>query len=144
MATGIQVTFDAADPAALGGFWAEALGYIEQPPPDGFDSWDAFLDSIGVPADQRDTAYAIIDPDGDRPRIYFQKVPEAKTVKNRVHLDLNVAARGETPMSERRETVDAEVTRLVGLGATRHDAVDRDNEYWVVMTDPEGNEFCVQ
>ncbi|MBD5787338.1 VOC family protein [Cellulosimicrobium terreum] len=74
MARRIQVTFDARDPAALGRFWCAALGYVEAPPPDGFASWDAALDAWDVPADQRDTAYAAIDPDGAGPRLYFQKV----------------------------------------------------------------------
>jgi len=49
MAVSVQVTFDAADPAALGRFWGEVLGYVEQPPPDGHATWDAFLDTLGVP-----------------------------------------------------------------------------------------------
>ena len=90
MAIPIQVTFDCADPDKLARFWAEALDYILQPPPDGFDSWDAFLESIGVPEDERDTASAVVDPDGQGPRLLFQVVPEGKSAKNRVHLDVNV------------------------------------------------------
>src|SRR4051794_13613188 len=87
-----QVTFDAVNPEQLGRFWCEVLGYIEQPPPPGFENWDAFLASIGVPEDERDKAYAIVDPAGDRARIFIQKVPEGKIAKNRVHLDVNVGA----------------------------------------------------
>jgi hypothetical protein len=72
MAAPVQVTFDAHDPLTLARFWAAVLGYVDQPPPDGFDSWDAFLDSVGVPADQRDTRWAIVDPDGAGPRFFFQ------------------------------------------------------------------------
>src|SRR5205085_997876 len=101
MATQVQVTFDCVDPQGLGRFWATTLGYIEQPPPEGFDSWDAFLDSIAMPADERDRAYAVVDPDGTGPRLYFQKVPEDKTAKNRVHLDVNAGGPAGTPVEER-------------------------------------------
>src|SRR5579872_5131351 len=93
-----QVTFDCADPDKLATFWAAALGYKLQEPPTGFDTWEAFLDSIGVPPEDRDKASAIVDPGETLPRIYFQKVPEPKTTKNRLHLDLNMPeARGVSP-----------------------------------------------
>ena len=89
MARRFTGTFDAADPAALGAFWAEALGYVEQPPPDGFDDWPSFLEAMDDPVQhQMDAAYAIVDADGEGPRVYFQKVPESKAGKNRVHLDV--------------------------------------------------------
>jgi hypothetical protein len=119
------------------------LGYVDQPPPGGFDSWDAFLDSIGWPADQRDTRWAIIDPDGARPRLLFQKVPEGKTAKNRMHLDVNSGA-GVTDPGERRRVVRARADELVGLGASEVREQDENGEHWVVLQDPEGNEFCVQ
>ena len=87
----IQVTFDCGDPAALAEFWAAALGYVLQPPPPGFDSWDAALDAWGVPADRRNDRSALVDPDGAGPRVFFQRVPEGKTAKNRVHLDVRAA-----------------------------------------------------
>jgi hypothetical protein len=86
----------------------------------------------------------VVDPDGKGPRIYFQQVPEPKSVKNRVHLDVNVGGGHGTALEERRPHVDAEVERLVGLGATRQDPMEQRGEYWVVMRDPEGNEFCLQ
>jgi hypothetical protein len=139
-----QVTFDAGDPERLGTFWAEVLGYIVQPPPDGFDSWDAFLESIDMPVDQRDGAYAVVDPDGVRPRLFFQRVPEGKTAKNRVHLDVNVGA-GLEP-TERRGVVRKRADELAALGATELREMDdpQFQEYCVVMQDIEGNEFCVQ
>jgi Glyoxalase-like domain len=82
MAVGVQVVFDASDPAALAEFWAAATGYVVQPPPEGFDSWEAFLAQIGVPEDQWDKASACIDPEGKGPRFFFQKVTEPKTAKN--------------------------------------------------------------
>lgn len=143
MGVGFQVTFDSGDPRALGQFWAQVLGYVEQPPPDGFASWDEFLDSIHVPADQRDTAYAVVDPDGVRPRLFFQKVPEGKTAKNRVHLDVNVGA-GFDSDGQRRAAVRTRAAELVELGASEQRVVDEPAGWCIVMYDPEGNEFCVQ
>jgi Glyoxalase-like domain len=144
MATSIQVTFDCADPQALGKFWASALGYIEQPPPEGFDSWESFLTSVEIPKEEWDKVYAIVDPDGAGPRIFFQKVPESKTVKNRVHLDVNVGGGPEVDVEERKKLVHAAVERLTGEGARQVQIFDQDGEYWIVMQDPEGNEFCLQ
>ena len=143
MAVGFQVTFDAHDAFALAEFWAAALGYVMQPPPPGYDSWDAFADAAGVPQEDRDRLAAVVDPDGAGPRLLFQKVPEAKTAKNRMHLDLNAGAglEGEA----RQAAVDTKVAALAELGATKVAARRGDfGEYWVVMQDPEGNEFCVQ
>ena len=92
MATEFQVTFDSADPAAHAAFWAEAVHYVQAPPPAGFDSWAAALDAWGVSAEHRNDRAALVDPDGAGPRLFFQKVPEPKTAKNRVHLDLRAAA----------------------------------------------------
>lgn len=111
MPTSIQITFDCASPARLAAFWAQALHYIEQPPPDGFDNWSAALAAIGI--EDTGQAGAIVDPDGIGPRIYFQRVPEAKVTKNRVHLDVNAGAGREG--DERKQTVDSEVRRLVDL-----------------------------
>ena len=143
MAHGFQVTFDAADPIVVAEFWAGALGYIVQPPPEGFETWEEFADSVGIPEEDRDNLAAVIDPDGAGPRLLFQKVPEGKTVKNRVHLDVNVTER-DTPDEDRRTAVDAEVERLIALGATRLDDFDDQTGMWTVMQDVEGNEFCVQ
>jgi hypothetical protein len=90
----------------------------------------------------------LFDPAGLRPPIWFQEVPETKAGKNRLHLDLYPTGRDNAlPLERRIEIVDAEVSELVGLGAcverrTRHDDPD-DPIYYVVMHDPEGNEFCV-
>ena len=144
MATSVQVTFDCTDPARVGQFWAVALGYKVQDPPEGFSTWEEFLAAQGIPEDQWNSAYAVVDPDGVGPRLYFQKVPEPKTAKNRVHLDLNVGGGRETPMEERKRRVDAEGERLIREGATQLRADEEQGEYWVVMQDPEGNEFCLQ
>lgn len=141
-----QVTFDAADPGALAQFWAAALGYRLQPPPPGFDSWDAALDAWGVPESQRNSRSAIIPVEGAQgPRVFFQQVPEAKVAKNRVHLDVRAAPglEGEARMA----SLEAEHDRLVGLGATRLRRVepgeDPGGTGFIVMADPEGNEFCL-
>ncbi|MBB4931052.1 hypothetical protein F4561_001872 [Lipingzhangella halophila] len=144
MALGIQITFDANDPAALGRFWAELLGYVEQPPPGGFATWGAALTALGVPEEQRrgNTAYAIVDPAGQGPRVLLKRVPEGKTAKNRVHLDVNVA--GGLPDDQRRLKVAEEVDRAVRMGAIRVREVDEPAGYCIVMRDLEGNEFCLQ
>ena len=94
MATRMQVTIDCADPGRLAHFWATALGYQLEQPPDGFPSWRDYWVSRGFPPEEfEDDGYdSIVDPDGVGPRVWFQPVPEAKVVKNRVHLDLAVGA----------------------------------------------------
>jgi hypothetical protein len=134
-----QITFDAADPDRLAAFWAAALGYQIQPPPEGYDDWPAFLRDQGVEYEEGQ-ANAIVDPEGVLPRIYFQRVPEPKTAKNRVHIDINVSA----PAGARKEAVRHEMHRLMSLGAKRVREADESGEFWTVMRDPEGNEFCVQ
>jgi hypothetical protein len=142
MATKVQVTFDCADPLALATFWAEALGYILQPPPPGFDSWDAFADQIGMPVEARDSIAAVVDAKGSGPRLLFLRVPEGKSVKNRVHLDLHLVP-PDTPMEERRAALEARAGELVTKGAREVGPVEEYGQYWIVMTDPEGNEFCI-
>ena len=143
MATGVQVVFDCADPDRMARFWAEALGYKLQDPPPGFASWEDWAREQRIPEERWNDVGAAVDPDGRGPRLYFQRVPEPKTVKNRVHLDLNISGGPGTPLDERRERVDAEVERLTGLGATRLRAAEELGQYWVVMQDIEGNELCV-
>ncbi len=117
MTTEVQITFDCADPSGLATFWAEVLGYQVQPPPDGFDSWDAALETFGVPRDQWNSRSAILPIEGPHPRIFFQRVPEAKTVKNRVHLDVRAAP--GLKGGERMSALETEANRLEVLGATR-------------------------
>ncbi|MEX1281510.1 MAG: VOC family protein [Acidimicrobiia bacterium] len=143
MANPIQVTFDAADPPALGAFWALALDYVEQPPPDGHDSWDAWCEAMGIPPERRRDAHAIVDPTGAGPRVFFQRVPEDKVHKNRVHLDVSVSGGPTASLENRRPLVDDKVAELVAAGATQIARFDREDDYWVVLADPEGNEFCV-
>lgn len=143
MSHSFQVTFDANDPAGLAAFWAEALGYVIQPPPDGFDSWDEWATAMDIPEENRNDASALVDPGGTGPRIFMQRVPEEKSAKNRVHLDINISGGPGTSLDERRSRVGAEAERLVTAGAKRVGPLEQRGEYWVVMQDPEGNEFCV-
>ena len=133
MANKIQITVDAAGPRALGAFWCDVLGYVEQPPPTGFDTWEDALDAFGVDRSDPDRAFATVDPDGVGPRVFFLKVPEGKTAKNRMHLDVHTDP-GE--MAER-------AAELVGLGATLVGEFDEPEGRWIAMLDPEGNEFCL-
>lgn len=143
MAASVQIVIDSRSPSQLAAFWAEALGYIVQPPPEGFDSWEAFLTEIGVPESEWDSASAVVDPEGKGPRLYFQKVPETKTIKNRVHLDVGATGGPGTPLEERRLQATNESERLVAHGAAVMRVVEERDEFWIVMQDPEGNEFCV-
>jgi hypothetical protein len=144
MALAFQVTFDCADPNRLATFWAAVLGYKIQDPPEGFASWEAFLTSIGVPEDQWNSASAIVDPEGKGARVFFQQVPEPKSVKNRVHLDVSVTGGPSAPLEERRQQVNAAVERVRSLGATLVEMKEERGEFWAVMRDPEGNELCLQ
>ena len=140
----VQITFDCADPDALCRFWVEVLGYQQQPPPPGFETWDAFLESVGVPEALRNERSAAVPVDGDGPRLFFQRVPEGKTAKNRVHLDVRAAVGLEG--DERMAALEADADRLVALGATRLQRFEPGAELSVghiVMEDPEGNEFCL-
>jgi hypothetical protein len=143
MATPVQITFDAHDPMAQATFWSTALGYVVQPPPEGYDSWEAFASDVGIPESEIGDLAAAIDPDGSGPRILFQRVPEAKTTKNRVHLDVNVTS-PDIPVADRRPLIEAEVERLTALGATRLEDHESHGDTWTIMADPEGNEFCIQ
>ena len=136
-----QVTFDCADPAGMSEFWAGALGYKLQDPPSGFDSWEDWLRDQGIPEEHWNAMSAVVDPDDQGPRLLFQAVPEPKSVKNRVHLDLNVGL----PRDEgtRRRVIDAS-ERIQALGATKLREMEERGEFWIVMQDPEGNEFCLQ
>lgn len=141
MANDFQVTIDAADPTALAGFWAIALSYQMQPPPPGFETWEEFGEKIGMPPERWNDFAAVVDPDGTGPRVFFQRVPEAKTAKNRVHLDVSVGGEHD---EGRWARVLEHVRTLVEAGATTVREVDEPNGRCVVLTDPEGNEFCVQ
>lgn len=139
----IQVTFDCGDPAALAAFWCEVLGYAVEAPPEGFETWPAFLESVGVPESEWSSRSAARPLDGDGPRLFFQRVPEGKTAKNRVHLDVRAAPGLKD--AERLAALDAEAARLVALGASvvLRQEPDGLDQACIWMNDPEGNDFCL-
>jgi hypothetical protein len=126
-----NITFDCASPNRVADFWCEVLGYVKQDV-----SHLALNDDPESPL-YRDGFAAALHPAGRwaGPRLFFQRVPEGKSVKNRLHLDVNV--RDEAAM-------EAEADRLVALGARRVRQYDENDETWIWMEDVEGNEFCVQ
>jgi glyoxalase superfamily protein len=139
VATTVQVTFDCKEPHRMARFWASALGYekedhtalVRQLLDAGAITTDATLEVDGGP--QFADVSACRDPGGDGPRLFFQRVPEDKTVKNRLHLDLHVGP----------DRYEAEVARLESLGARKlWFSDDRGAACWT-MGDIEDNEFCV-
>jgi catechol 2,3-dioxygenase-like lactoylglutathione lyase family enzyme len=136
----VQVAVDCADPGLLARFWADVLGYRVEDPPPGYPSWSDFSRAVGGAGEEWS---AVVDPDGVGPRLLFHRVPEEKTVKNRLHLDVRVGGARGRPKQARRPLVDAEVGRLVSGGATHVRTVEDQTDYFAVMRDPEGNEFCI-
>jgi hypothetical protein len=137
----VQVTFDCAEPERVARFWCEVLGYVVPPPPEGFATWEEFDRSL--PPEHQGTTFACVDPSGVGPRLFFQRVPEGKTVKNRVHLDVRVGT-GLTG-EERVAVLEAECARLTAFGGQRVRLLRADgvDESCLVMQDVEGNEFCL-
>ncbi|RSM39345.1 glyoxalase/bleomycin resistance/dioxygenase family protein [Amycolatopsis balhimycina DSM 5908] len=137
----VQVTFDCAEPERVARFWCEVLGYVVPPPPEGFATWADYGSSL--PPERQGAGFVCHDPEGVGPRLYFQRVPEGKVVKNRVHLDVRVGTGlvGE----ERLAALEAECARLETLGAKRLwlQKADEYNESCLTMQDIEGNEFCL-
>jgi len=141
-----QLVIDCKDPELLARFWAAALGYVLEPPPEGFATWDDWRRAIGFPDSEVGIgADSIIDPKGGGPRIWFRVEPDAKVVKNRLHLDVHVSGGRSVPLATRTQRVDAEAKRLTDLGATFTGALIVDGLDWyaVGMKDPEGNEFDI-
>ena len=146
VAVSFQLVIDCRDPERLCRFWAAALSYELEPPPAGFATWDDYWRDVGVPEeDLGGGADRIADPGGAGPRIWFQVVPEPKTVKNRLHLDICASGGRAVPLAARKQRVDAEAQRLAGLGATLVRVLPQEglDHYAVAMTDPEGNEFDI-
>lgn len=146
MAARFQLVIDCADPEPLARFWAAALHYELEPPPEGFATWDAYWVDMGVPEDELGGGVdSIVDPEGRGPRIWFQVVPDRKAVKNRLHIDISAGGGRAVPIETRRQRVDDEAIRLVALGAVLLGPLDSEglDHYAVAMKDPEGNEFDV-
>jgi Glyoxalase-like domain len=146
MAAGFQLVIDCRDPEPLARFWAAALGYEFAPVPEGFATWDDYWRDVGVSEEELGIGEdRIVDPDGCGPRIWFQVVPELKTVKNRLHLDISVSGGRALPIETRRQRVDAEAERLAALGASYVGVLSEEglDHYAIAMQDPEGNEFDI-
>ena len=139
-----SLTIDCREPQAVARFWAVALGYVEQPPPTGWETWDDWFRHFAVPEEDRGDVAALCDPDGVLPSISLLRVPEPTRGKNRLHLDLQVSGGRAQPDEVRRPRIEAMVARLAAAGGTvvaRHDhggALDH-----VTMVDVEGNELCI-
>jgi Glyoxalase-like domain len=146
-----QLVIDCQDPELLAVFWAGALGYVIEPPPEGFDTWDDFRRDIGFPESELGVgADSIVDPSGQGPRIWFRVELNRKVVKNRLHLDIRASGGRsvtdrDAPLAVRTQRVDAEARRLTDLGATFTGALGAEglDHYAVGMKDPEGNEFDI-
>ncbi len=144
MAYDFQVLIDSADPHVLADWWADAIGWVVEP---GDEDFIRRMIAEGYASEADTTTHrgtlvwregaAIRHPEapekGPRRRILFQLVPEPKTVKNRVHLDVWVGA----------ENVEGEVARLVAVGATELHRGRQGPHSWVTIADPEGNELCL-
>ena len=137
----VQVTFDCHEPERVARFWCEVLGYVVPPPPEGYATWADYERTL--PPERQGASFVAMDPTGAGPRLYFQRVPEGKVVKNRVHLD--VRAGTGLVGAERLAALEAERDRLIALGAVceRVLLADEFNESCIVMQDIEGNEFCL-
>jgi predicted enzyme related to lactoylglutathione lyase len=141
-----QLTFDANDPALLARFWEQALGWVRTPPAEPQTTWwEHYRSRLG---DESEFEDRLFDPEGLRPALWFQWVPEEKAGKNRLHLDLYPTGRdGSLSIEERIDLVDRMVGDLLVLGATvlRHERWEDGDEagYFITLQDPEGNEFCV-
>lgn len=146
MSVRYQLVIDCTDPDRQARFWAAALGYVLAPPPSGFATWSDYYRDLGVPEeDLVDGADRISDPHGGGPAIWFNVVPEAKVVKNRLHIDVHASGDRSDPFEVRKQRVDAEAQRLAGRGATITVVMQQDglDHYAVGMKDPEGNEFDI-
>ena len=146
MAAGFTLVIDCSDPDRLSRFWEAALGYVAAPPPDGAASWDEYWRDFGLSDEDLDIGQdRIADPEGYGPRIWFQRVPDHKTVKNRLHIDIHASGGRGAPLEARRQRVDTEASRLAALGATRLQVLYEEgiDHYAVAMRDPEGNEFDI-
>ena len=141
------MTIDCRDPAALVSFWQPLLGYAVPAPPSPHTTWRDWYRSVGVPAEEiaGDGADRLAPPDGVGLPIWFQVVPEGKTVKNRLHLDLRVSGGRQVPRDERRRDIESAVAEVRRRGGAliRWGEDDQTDHVFAVMADPEGNEFCL-
>ncbi|THV33447.1 VOC family protein [Glycomyces buryatensis] len=139
MAATIDLTLDCADAQRLAAFWKTALGYIDEPPPAPFKTREEWLAQFEPAEDESDDDGAwLCDPGGVGPRLSILKVPEPKTVKNRLHIDIRVPVDGSR--ARQWAQLKAEAERLVAAGGT---ILEEFEGHHLLMADPEGNEFCI-
>jgi hypothetical protein len=139
MAARIDLTLDCTNAQLLSAFWKTALGYVDEPPPPPFATREEWLAQFDPPEDDSaDDVAWLCDPDGVGPRLSILRVPEPKTAKNRLHIDVRVPGHGSP--EERWARIRAESERLVKAGGS---ALEEFAGHHIVMADPEGNEFCV-
>ncbi len=146
--TSWQLTIDCADPTRMVRFWGPLLGYDVAPPPPGHPTWNSWYLSVGVPEDELDlegdSVDRLVDPTGRGPTIWFQVVPEPKTTKNRLHLDLLVGGGSSGEYAARKAAVQATVAAVEASGGSVREVTDEPGQrYSVGVRDPEGNEFCL-
>lgn len=137
MAVGIGLTLDCADAERLAEFWKPALDYEDEPPPPPYATREEWLAQFDLPEDDGGGAW-LHDPSGAGPRLALLEVPEPKTAKNRLHIDVCVS--GEGTAEERWARIGAKVAVLEAAGGR---VLRREQGHHVTMADPEGNEFCV-
>ena len=137
----MQIVFQTPQPRDLADFWRGALGYVAEPPPEGYETWELFAAETGIELSDTEIDSAI-DPDGDGPRLLFERSDKV-TLGNALHLDINVTRRSDS-LSTTRRAVDQKAQELRQLGAATQRVVDTADRYWVEMTDPVGNWFCIQ
>jgi hypothetical protein len=138
MLTRVDLTLDCADPERLAEFWKTAAGYVDEPPPPPFETREQWLTSFDDEYDDGMAGAWLHDPAGVAPRMSLLQVPEPKTAKNRLHLDLRVSGTGTA--EQKWACVTDEVARLRAAGAVvLHECAG----HHIVMADPEGNEFCI-
>jgi hypothetical protein len=144
MTTSWTITLDCTDPVRVSRFCQAALGYVEAQPPEGWATWEDWFRHFQIPEDEWNDGAALADPDGVLPRISLLKVPEPRTTKNRLHLDLQVSGGRHLPADVRDQRIRAEGARLVEAGATVvHEVAENGRLDHLWMADPEGNDFCV-
>ena len=135
VATSFQITIDCDDAGRMVEFWSVALGYVAEPPPAGYLSWEDFLRANDIVIPRAGTIGAIVDPDDAGPRILFMRVPDRRRCGRQIHLDVRA---GNDDVAKKTK-----IAELAAAGATAIRRVDDRGQWWMVMSDPEGNEFCV-
>jgi hypothetical protein len=149
MTAKFSLAIDCESPQRMVKFWCTALGYVVEQPPASYEGWNAFWRSIGVPEDEldeeSDLGDSIVDPAGHGVRIWFQVVPETKTIKNRWHIDITASGGRSLPLETRKASVLAEAARLEAAGARILHPLEQEglDHFAVGMQDPEGNEFDI-